>query len=157
MVDESIESLDDIDRSILRILAEDPRLPYSDIAAQLESEGHEMSSEGVRYRVSKLFDVTSVHLLTSPKEHGWNVVRMTITVDGDGGVKDDVFDRMAEMPVWLNCRVLGSFDMYAVATTASISDADELVTKTREIDGVESVEYALETDRHTDIKNYLSF
>lgn len=157
MVDDSFESLDDIDRDILRILAEDPRLPYSDIADQLESEGHEMSSEGVRYRVSKLFDATSVHLLTSPKEHGWNVVRMTITVDGDSGVKDSVFERLAEMPVWLNCRVLGSFDLYAVATTASISDADQLVTRVREIEGVESVDYALETDRHTDIENYLSF
>lgn len=157
MVEGSIESLDDIDRNILRILAEDPRLPYSDIAEQLEAEGHEMSSEGIRYRVSKLFDVTSVHLLTSPKEHGWNVVRMTVTVEGDGGIKESVFDRLADMPVWLSCRVLGSFDLYAVATTPSISEADRLVTEMREIEGVASVDYALETDRHTKVENYLSF
>lgn len=157
MVEDSIESLDDIDRSILRILAEDPRLPYSDIAEQLDSEGHEMSSEGVRYRVSKLFDVTSVHLLTSPKEHGWNVLRISITIDGQVGEKEAVFRELAEMPIWLSCRVLGSYDLYAVATTASISDADQLVTEVRQIDGVKSVEYALETDRQTDIENYLSF
>lgn len=157
MVEDTFESLDDIDRNILRILAEDPRLPYSDIAEQLKTEGHEMSSEGVRYRVSKLFDVTSIHLLTSPKEHGWNVLRMTIAVDGDNGAKDSVFEQLADMPVWLSCRVLGSFDLYAVATTASVSDADRLVTEAREIDGVKSVDYALETDRQTDIENYLSF
>lgn len=157
MVEDSMGSLDDIDRFILRILAEDPRLPYSDIADRLEAEGHEMSSEGVRYRVSKLFDVTSVHLLTSPKEHGWNVLRMCVSVDGNVGDKDNVFERLADMPIWLSCRVLGSFDLYAVATTASISDADRLVTEMREIDGVERVEYALETDRKTNIKNYLSF
>lgn len=157
MVEDPIGSLDNIDRHILRILADDPRLPYSDIADQLEAEGYEMSSEGVRYRVSKLFDTTSVHLLTSPKEHGWNVVRMTINVDGDEGIKDSVFDQLTDMPVWLGCRVLGSFDLYAVATTASISDADKLITAIREIDGVTSVEAALETNRHTDVENYLSF
>lgn len=157
MVEDTVDSLDDIDRNILRILAEDPRLPYSDIAEQLEAEGHEMSSEGVRYRVAKLFDVTSIHLLTSPKEHGWNVVRMMITVEGNNGTKDTVFEQLADMPVWLSCRVLGSFDFYAVATTASLSNADHLVTEMREVEGVKSVEYALETGRQTDIENYLSF
>lgn len=157
MTNSSVEGLDDIDRQILRILAENPRMPYSDIADRLEEEGHEMSSEGIRYRVSNLFETTSIQLLTAPKEHGWDVLRLLITVTNGVDAKASVFASLSEMPFWLNCRTMGSFDIYAVATTQSIQDADELITDVRELEDVESVEYALETDRKTDIKNYLSF
>lgn len=157
MTETSVEGLDDIDRQILRILASNPRIPYSDIADRLEEEGHEMSSEGIRYRVSNLFETTSIHLLTAPKEHGWDVLRLLITVSNGADAKTSAFESLAEMPFWLNCRVMGSFDIYAVATTQSVQEADELITDVRELEAVENVEYALETDRKTDIKNYLSF
>lgn len=152
-----IEEMDNIDRHILRILAEDPRLPYSDIADKLNEIGIEMSSEGVRYRVTNLFDSTSIHLLTSPQQYGWNVLRLSITVENEPDAKDKVYEELSQMPIWLSCRVFGSFDLYAVATTASLQDADRLVGDVREIEYVDRVEYSLETERKTDIQNYLSF
>lgn len=157
MEDDSIEEMDDIDRNILRILAEDPRLPYSDIADELSQMGADMSSEGVRYRVTNLFDATSIHLLTSPQQYGWNVLRLSITVENEPQAKDQVFDELAEMPIWLYCRVFGSFDLYAVATTSSLQAADSLVDDVSEIEYVENVEFSLETERETDIQSYLSF
>lgn len=157
MNDDSIEEMDDIDRHILRILAEDPRLPYSDIADQLSKIGADMSSEGVRYRVANLFDSTSIHLLTSPQRYGWNVLRLSITAANEPEAKDQVYEQLADMPIWLYCRVFGSFDLYAVATTASLQDADKLVDDVSEIEHVESVEFSLETERETDIRSYLSF
>jgi DNA-binding Lrp family transcriptional regulator len=157
MDDGSIGEMDDIDRHILRILAEDPRLPYSNIADKLQDIGLEMSSEGVRYRVTNLFDSTSIQLLASPEQYGWNVLRLSITVENEPDAKQKVHEELSDMPIWLNCRVFGSFDLYAVATTSSLRDTDELISDIRELEYVDNIEYSLETERKTDIQNYLSF
>ena len=153
---ESPGELDEIDHTILRILAQDPRTPYSDIATRLEEEGYQMSSEGIRYRVSKLFETTSVQLMTAPKEHGWEVMRLLIRIE-DGTPKEETFDRLTEMAFWMVCRVMGNFDFYVVATVPSNREADDLISRVREIDSVASVEHAIETDRETNTDNYLSF
>jgi DNA-binding Lrp family transcriptional regulator len=150
------DDLDDIDRTILRILAQDPRTPYSDIADQLDAAGHEMSSEGIRYRVAKLFETTSILLLTEPKEHGWEVVRLFVTVENDPDAKPETFVALQSMKFWMVCRAMGSFDLYAVATIQSNHAADELVSRVRALAGVDEVFHAVETDRTTEIDNYLS-
>lgn len=151
-----LEGLDDIDRTILRILAQDPRIPYSDIADRLEEEGHEMSSEGIRYRVSNLYESTSILLLTAPKEHGWEVMRLFIDVDNAPDAKEETFQSLSEMAFWMTCKGMGTFDLYAVATVQSNRDADELISQVRGLDHVTSVEHSMETDRETDVDNYLS-
>lgn len=154
---EPIEGLDEIDRTILRILSQDPRTPYSDIAAKLEEEGHEMSSEGIRYRVSNLFESTSVILQTDPMEHGWEVIRLFVRVDNEPDAKAQTFVDLSEMNLWMVCRTLGTFDLYGVATVQSNHAADELLSSVRELDHVEQVEYSIETDRKTDVDKYLAF
>lgn len=153
---DSLEGLDDIDRTILRILAQDPRVPYSDIAERLGEEGHEMSSEGIRYRVSSLFETTSILLLTAPKEHGWEVMRLFIDVDNAPDAKQEAFATLSEMEFWMACKGIGSCDLYAVATVESTRDADELINQVRGIEHVNEVKHFLETDRETDVNNYLS-
>ena len=154
---EPIDGLDEIDRTILRILAQDPRTPYSDIAATLEEEGHEMSSEGIRYRVSKLFETTSVLLLTAPKEHGWEVLRLAISVGDEPNAKAETLETISELDLWMVCRTVGDFDIYGVATVQSNRDADDLLSRIRGLDHVTDVRHMLETDRETDIDNYLAF
>ncbi|WP_436933842.1 Lrp/AsnC family transcriptional regulator [Halovenus marina] len=155
MTDE-IDELDEIDRTILRIIAQDPRVPYSDIAEQLEEEGHEMSSEGIRYRVSNLFETASILLLTAPQEHGWEVIRLFIEVDNAPSAKQNAFEELSEMGVWMSCRLHGTMDLYAVATVRSTQAADELLEDVRAIDNVTRVEHAIETVRETEIDNYLA-
>lgn len=154
---EPIEGLDEIDRVILRILAQDPRTPYSDISAKLEEAGHEMSSEGIRYRVSNLFETTSVLLLTAPKEHGWEVVRLFISVENEPDAKAETYVDLCEMNLWMVCQTYGTFDLYGVATVRSNHAADDLIGSIRGLEHVERVDHAIETDRETDIDNYLSF
>jgi len=154
---ETFEGLDDIDRHILRILAQDPRIPYSDIADRLEEEGYEMSSEGIRYRVSKLYESASIVLLTAPQEHGWEVLRIVATVTDEPDSKEEAMDAISEEKFWMVTRGIGSFDIYAVATVQSNREADDLITAVNEIDAVESVEHALETNRNAEINNYLAF
>ncbi|WP_435348586.1 Lrp/AsnC family transcriptional regulator [Haloarchaeobius sp. HRN-SO-5] len=156
MTDRPIEGLDDIDRTILRILAQDPRIPYSDIAEELKEEGHEMSSEGIRYRVSKLFETTSILLLTAPKEHGWEVMRLFISVENAPDSKAETFVELDELPFWMTCEVMGTYDLYAVATVQSNRDAGDLISAVRGLEHVTEVEHAMETDRTTNIDNYLS-
>jgi DNA-binding Lrp family transcriptional regulator len=151
-----VEGLDDIDRAILRILTQDPRLPYSDIADRLAAEGYEMSSEGIRYRVSKLFETTSVLLLTAPKEHGWEELRLFIAVENEPDAKTDTFEALAEMEFWMTCKLMGTFDIYAIATTPSTQSADRLLERVRGLDHVDRVEHAIEVDRETDVDDYLS-
>ncbi len=60
------------------------------------------------------------------------------------------------MGFWMNCRGLGSFDLYAVATVSSNRDADDLIDTVRTLENVSNVEYMVETDRMTTIENYLA-
>lgn len=151
-----IDDLDKLDRLILKVLATDPRAPYSDIADRLAEEGYDMSSEGVRYRVSKLLEQTSIFFLLAPSEHNWEIVRLAISVGDDPDAKSKALDAVSEMPFWLVCRGVGSYDIYAVATAASNAEVDRLVREVEELPAVSEVEYSIETERHTDIDTYLS-
>lgn len=146
--------LDEIDREILQILMQDPRMPYSEIASRLEEADYKMSSEGVRHRVTKLFDESSIFLLTGPQGNDWEVIRLNVMVKDVPGANEAVFERMSEHDFWLVCRGLGSVDVHAVATIADIEEADELVNTIENFDEVESVNYFLETERVTDMRKY---
>ncbi|WP_254538487.1 Lrp/AsnC family transcriptional regulator [Halomarina litorea] len=156
MANRKIDDLDELDRLILKVLASDPRAPYSDIAERVAEEGYEMSSEGVRYRVSKLFEQTSIFFLLAPSEHNWEIVRLAISVSDDPDAKSEALAAVSEMPFWLVCRGVGSYDIYAVATAASNSEVDRLVREVEELPAVESVDYSIETERYTNVDNYLS-
>ena len=151
-----IGDIDKLDRLILKVLANDPRAPYSDIAHDIAEEGYEMSSEGVRYRVSKLLEQTSIFFLLAPSDHDWEIVRLAISVHDDPGAKEEAFAAIAEMPFWLVCRGVGTYDIYAAGTTPSNSKVDELVRNVEELDAVVDVEYSIETRRDTNVDAYLS-
>lgn len=154
--DERWPTFDEIDSVILRVLAEDPRKPYSDIAADLAAEGHEMSTEGVRYRVKKIMQATTVFFLLDPRETGWELVRLAVTATDEAGARDRVFELLQELPFWHVSIGLGSFDVYAVGSLPSIEDIDRTLMTIREQDVVETVDHVVVTDRNRDMSSYLS-
>lgn len=154
MEKDSTYGIDKIDREILQILMQDPRMPYAEIAERLEDAGHEMSAEGVRHRVKKLFDESTIFLLTGPQGNEWEVVRLDVSVKNESGARSDVFKRMGDDDFWLVCRGFGTIDIHAVATVANVEEADKLVNRIRSIDKVEAVDYFLETERMTDMHKY---
>jgi DNA-binding Lrp family transcriptional regulator len=156
MTDERSDDLDEIDRKILRILSEDPRASYANIADQLGEDGYEMTAEGIRYRVSQLYESTSLVLMTQPQKHGWENLRLNITISGGAKEKQRVFDALSEMSFWIICRGFGSYDLYANATVPSNKAVDRVVSNVRDIEAVESVEFYLETERQTNFDNFLS-
>lgn len=153
---QNLGNVDQLDRLILKVLAKDPRAPYSDIAEKIAEEGYEMSSEGVRYRVSKLLDQTSIFFLLAPSEHEWEIVRMTVSVSDEPNAKAEALDAISEMPFWLVCRGVGSFDIYAAGTAPSNVEVDTLIREVRELEQVVDVDYSIETERNTNVDDYLS-
>ncbi|MFB6164155.1 MAG: Lrp/AsnC family transcriptional regulator [Haloarculaceae archaeon] len=147
---------DEVDRLILKALAKGPRTPYADIAEELADRGHEMSSEGVRHRVTKLLDRTSIFFLLEPEEHDWEIVRLAVSVSDADGAKERAMDQLSEMPFWLVTRGVGSYDVYAVATAADNAEVDRLLTAVEELDDVVDVEHSIETSRTTNVDDYLS-
>lgn len=156
MTGRKIGDVDKLDRLILKVLADDPRAPYSDIAEEIAEEGYEMSSEGIRYRVAKLFEQTSIFFLLAPSEHDWEIVRMNISVSDEPGAKGQAFEEISEMPFWLVCRGVGTYDIYAAGTAPSNVEVDELIRDVEELDVVVDVGYSIETNRDTNVDDYLS-
>lgn len=148
------ETFDEIDGHILRILSLDPRAPYSDIAEQLKEVGYEMSSEGIRYRVTKLMKATRTFFLLDPEDLGWKIVRISVTAADREGAKDDAFEGMVEMPFWHVTRGLGNTDVFAIGMARTVREIDGYVTTIREMDCVESVSYIIVTDRESNLNHY---
>lgn len=145
---------DDIDSRILRILADDPRAPYSHIAEELQNEGFQMSSEGIRYRVSNLMEATTAFFLLSPEELNWEIVRIAVTAASSSGAKQEAFEKISEMRFWHVTRGLGTFDVFAVGMAPTLHDIDELVTEVRSLDCVDQVGYTVVTERYSNLGDY---
>lgn len=148
------ENFDDIDTHILRILTEDPRMPYQDIANELADEGYEMSAEGIRHRVSKLIDATTAFFLLEPEHMSWEIVRIAARASDGPGDKTDTFERISEMPFWHVTKGIGTYDVYAVGMAPTLADIEELVTTIREYECVETIDHIVVTERHSDLDDY---
>ncbi|MWG33451.1 AsnC family transcriptional regulator [Halomarina oriensis] len=148
-------AIDEIDRRILSILAHDPRTPYSNISTQLAEEGIEMSSEGVRRRVTALLDITTTFHLLRPDGQDWEIFVITVQVAHESGAKEAVFEAMSEMSFWFVGSGFGTIDLYAIATVDSNREIDDLVNRVRSLEQVTAAEYMIETDRSVNVERYL--
>lgn len=150
------ETFDEIDNVILHSLAENPRKPYSEITAELAERGYEMSSEGVRYRVEKILETTTVFFLLDPKETNWEVVRLAVTAADAPDAKQRTFDFLQDMPFWHVSSGLGSYDVYAVGSLPDVDAIDDALTEIREQEFVEAVDHLIVTERNRDMSSYLN-
>lgn len=157
MDESNIKGLDEIDRILIRLLSQNPRQSYKELTRKLADRGHEMTSEGVRYRVQRLLEFTSVFFMLEPAVHGWEIVRYGIEVANEPGALETVYDAVFETDVWLVCVGYGSYDLWAIATTESNEGIRSLLTEIRSIEHVENVHHFVETGRQTDLTRYLIF
>lgn len=146
--------VDEIDRVILQILMQDPRMPYTEIQAELADAGHEMSAEGVRRRVKRLFDESAIFLLTGPQGQDFEVLRVDVVTVDESDATAAVFEEMAKSTYWLVCRGFGTVDVHGVATVADVGEAEAAVSRLRALDAVAEVSYFIETERHTAMRRY---
>lgn len=149
--------VDDIDRELLRLLSENPRESYKNLAELLAEEGYEMTGEGIRYRVKRLLESTETFFMLSPEEHGMEIVRIGIKLVNEPDVTGRVYgDIFALNDVWLVSQGFGTYDLWAIATADGNPRIAELLSKIRSNDGVGEVSHFIETDRRTDIGAYLA-
>lgn len=148
-------TIDEVDRRILGILAEDPRIPYADISEILAEEGFELSSEAIRQRVSSLLDSTTSFFLLRPEAHDWEIVMFMIETAAREGAKQRAFEELSELAFWFVGRGVGTVDIYATATVNSIAEVDDLLTTVESLETVTNVDYFIETDRATAVERYL--
>lgn len=148
-------NIDRADREILGILAENPRIPYSEISKRLAEEDLELSSEAVRQRVSSLFDITSNFFLVRPRSHDWELLLVTIRTANHPGAKQDVFETMSEMSYWYVGSGFGTIDLYGFATVDSNAKIDALLERTRNQEAVTDMDYFIETKRSAAVEKYL--
>jgi DNA-binding Lrp family transcriptional regulator len=150
------ETFDEIDSHILHTLAADPRKPYSAITEELAEAGYDMSTEGVRYRVEKILEMTTVFFLLDPHETDWELVRLAITATDDPGAKRETFERLRDLPFWHVSAGLGSYDVYAVGSLPSVGAVEETLTEIRELECVADVDHIIVTERNRDMSSYLN-
>lgn len=147
--------IDKTDRRILAVLAEDPRIPYSDISETLAEDGIELSSEAIRRRVSSLLEITTSFFLLRPDTHEWEIVLITVQTEGGTSAKTEAFEAMSDMNFWFVGSGFGTVDLYAHATVSSTAEVDRLVNDVREINAASKVDYFIETERAAAVERYL--
>jgi len=86
--------LDDTDREILRILQEDARTPFSEIARQID-----MSSATVHDRVNRMKEadvITGYHATVDPKALGYGISAL-VGLRVKQGREQDTLDKLADI------------------------------------------------------------
>mgnify|MGYP006282727365 CR=1 FL=1 len=113
--------LDDTDREILRILQEDARTPFSEIARQID-----MSSATVHDRVNRMKDngvIAGYHAEVDPKALGYDVSAV-VGFQVEQGREEGVLDRLSDIDGVQEIHLTtGDWDVIAKLYAA---DADEL-------------------------------
>ena len=130
--------MDDLDRQILDVLRRDSRTPYTEIADSLG-----VSEGTVRNRVDRLLETGSIERFTVATRTGnvKGMVEIGVAVDVD---THTVSDRMAEWDevdyVW---QVSGETDIVLIVDAADTQGLNQLITRAREQDEVESTKTRL--------------
>jgi DNA-binding Lrp family transcriptional regulator len=133
--------MDELDQQILSILRRDSRTPYTEIAEEVGT------SEGtVRNRVERMLEDGVIERFTVATRTGnvKSMVEISVGVDVDTNA---ISDRMAEWDrvdfVWM---VSGEEDIVLVVDATDTQGVNELITKARELDEVESTKTRLILD-----------
>lgn len=153
--DDDVLEIDEIDRRILEILANDPRSPYADIAEELAEYDIELSSEGVRRRVTTLFENMTSFFLPRPERNSWEIVLVTVRTTNGPNSKRDTFEAMSEMDFWFVAEGFGTVDLYGIATAKSNPEINDLLVQLQALESVSEIDHFIETDRAVNIRNYL--
>ena len=133
--------MDDLDRQILDVLRRDARTPYTEIADQIGT------SEGtVRNRVDQLVDDEVIERFTISTQTGNVKAMVEISIDVNAQT-EGLTNRLADWSqvdfVW---HVSGEEDIVLVVDAADTSTLNDLITKARELQEVESTKTRLILD-----------
>lgn len=126
-----VVSVDDVDRDLIRLLREDARRPWTDLADEVG-----VSEGTVRSRVQDLREEGVIRRFTVEVEAG--LVEALVAADVDTDVETaDVSAALADLPgvrdVW---ELAGDLDVVAHVDADDPADLDDTVEAVRDVDGV---------------------
>ena len=124
---------DDLDRSIVRLLEEDGRLPNLEIARRLG-----VSESTVRKRIARLMRQNGMRITASLDGASASQTDMLFLINTEAGCRVAVAERLASLSeVQYVALTTGGYDV--VARAAFRSDADALDFLVRQVEGTEGV------------------
>jgi DNA-binding Lrp family transcriptional regulator len=150
-----MDDFDELDGHIMEILVERPRAPYTEIQELLAEKGHDLSTEGIRYRVKKIIESTSVFFLIDPSTVPSEILRVTVRAENEPGAKEEAFEYITQMPFWHISRGMGTFDIFAVGSFPTIERAETVITEMRQHEAIEQVDFILVSERNRSMENYV--
>lgn len=138
------EELDALDRSILRILQEDGRASYSEIARRIG-----VPESTVRLRVKRLVEkgvIRKFAALINPFKAGYSIVAF-IAVDAEPGKVKEAVERLSKLPeVDVLGIATGAHDILMQVTVRDLKELEDfLIEKLGSIDGIKSTETSILT------------
>jgi DNA-binding Lrp family transcriptional regulator len=122
--------MDDLDRKILRSLANNARRPLSRVAEELGT-----AQTTLHQRVRRLEErgmITGSRLTIDWEQAGLPVVALISVEVTDGGAFQDTADRLAEIPYVVSCfAITGEFDLLLVVRARSSAHLGEILEALR--------------------------
>jgi Lrp/AsnC family transcriptional regulator for asnA, asnC and gidA len=140
----SKDALDGLDKSILRILQEDGRASYSEIARRLG-----VPESTVRLRVKKLVErgiIRKFAALINPFKAGYSIVAF-IAVDVEPGRIKEAVEKLGKLPeVDVLGIATGAHDILMQVTVKDLQELEDfLIEKLGRIEGIKSTETSILT------------
>lgn len=144
MIMMNTEELDSLDKSILRILQEDGRASYSEIARRIG-----VPESTVRLRVKKLLErgiIRKFAALINPFKAGYSIVAF-IAVDTEPGKVKEAAEKLSKLPeVDVLGIATGAHDILMQVTVRDLKELEDfLIEKLGSIDGIKSTETSILT------------
>lgn len=141
------EELDALDRSILRILQEDGRASYSEIARRIG-----VPESTVRLRVKRLVEkggvIRKFAALINPFKAGYSIVAF-IAVDAEPGKVKEAVERLSKLPEVdvLGIATGGAHDILMQVTVRDLKELEDFLIEKLggSIDGIKSTETSILT------------
>lgn len=129
-------ALDDVNRAIVRLLQDDGRRSYADIAKQVGR-----SEASVRQRVARLLraGVIQIVAVTDQLQMGYaRAAMITVTVDGDVSTVADLIAAIPEVDYLV--ATAGGVDLLAEVVAVDDRNLYDVVTRIRSVPGVRQTE-----------------
>jgi DNA-binding Lrp family transcriptional regulator len=137
--------LDDVDRKVLALLAQDPRRTLKDLSAALRQDGRGLSHEAVRNRIGKLLGHGAMLPVLDWRALGLDLVIVTLRLDGPSQVKA-TRKRCEESGAILTLAEFGDADFQAWFLVASQAELAGILSSLRNARGVRDAGFAVVTD-----------
>lgn len=145
--------LDEVDRKVLALLAEDPRQTLKELSRVLHEDGSSISHEAVRNRIRRLLDGGAMLPVLDWRALGLDLVIVTLHLHGPSHVRA-VRRRCEDGGAVLTLAQFGDADFQAWFLVASQTELADVLSDLRNARGVRDAGFAVVTESALHAANF---